>query len=90
MRIIAKTILILNISTISSADYYVSGTYGNDENNGTSLSTPFKTIQQAASVISYGDICYIRQGLYHEAILLKIIMVKTDFRLSLQIIMMKR
>ena len=71
MRIIAKTILILNISIISSTEYYVSGTYGNDENNGTSLSTPFKTIQKAASVISYGDICYIRQGLYHEAILLE-------------------
>ena len=33
-----------------------------------SLNTPFKTIGKAASIMSSGDICYIRQGIYHETI----------------------
>ncbi len=55
-------------STLLAANYYVATSYGNDTNNGTSISTPFKTIGKAASVMSAGDNCYIRQGRYHETI----------------------
>jgi len=41
--------------------------YGDDNNPGT-LENPFLTIQQAADTMVSGDICYIRQGLYHEAV----------------------
>ena len=71
MKILTKIIFILKITLIFSNEYYVSITYGDDNNNGTALSTPFKTIQKASSVISAGDICYIRQGMYHETILLE-------------------
>ena len=56
------------ISFLSATNYYVATSYGNDTNNGTSINTPFKTIAKAASVMSSGDICYIRQGRYHETV----------------------
>ena len=49
-----------------SAEYYVAQ-YGEDYNPGT-FDSPFLTIQQAAETMSAGDICYIRQGLYHETV----------------------
>ena len=60
--------LILSISHVIGANYYVATSYGSDSNNGTSINTPFKTIGKAASVMSSGDKCYIRQGRYHETI----------------------
>ena len=60
--------LIFFLSEVSATNYYVATSYGNDSNNGTSLTTPYKTIAKAASVMSAGDNCYIRQGRYHEAI----------------------
>ena len=53
---------------LSATDYYVATSYGNDNNNGTSVATPYKTIGKAASVMSSGDKCYIRQGRYHETV----------------------
>ena len=62
-------LLIFSISTFAlPAEYFVANSYGNDDNNGTSLAFPFKTIEKAATVISAGDVCYIRQGIYHETI----------------------
>ena len=60
--------LIFFLSEVSATNYYVATSYGNDSNNGTSLTTPYKTIAKAASVMSAGDNCYIRQGRYHETI----------------------
>ena len=59
---------LLSISYLQGANYYVATSYGSDSNNGTSINTPFKTIGKAASVMSSGDKCYIRQGRYHETI----------------------
>ena len=59
---------ITTISLLSATNYYVATSYGNDSNNGISLTTPYKTIAKAASVMSAGDNCYIRQGRYHETI----------------------
>ncbi|SDP13893.1 Carbohydrate binding domain-containing protein [Paenibacillus sp. yr247] len=56
-------------STVKAAGntYYVD-TNGSDTNNGTSFSTPFRTIQQAANVATGGDTVYIRGGTYRETV----------------------
>ena len=55
---------------LTAENYYVSVSYGNDNNDWKSLSAPFKTIAKAASVMSAGDNCYIREGSYHETIVM--------------------
>ena len=65
-----KTIIIsFLLSFILSNEYYVA-TYGDSANVG-SFNYPFSSIQQAANVMNAGDICYIRQGVYHENIKLE-------------------
>ena len=56
----------LFVIQVSAKDYYVS-TKGNDSNNGT-LDKPFKTISKAASRMKAGDVCFIREGVYHETV----------------------
>ncbi|MBO9610572.1 MAG: right-handed parallel beta-helix repeat-containing protein [Paenibacillaceae bacterium] len=51
----------------AGTSYYVDPS-GSDSNNGTSLSTPFQTIQQAASVAVAGDTVNIRGGTYRETV----------------------
>ena len=69
MRKYCVLLLIQFSASTFATDYYVATSYGHDtNNNGTSLATPFKTIGKAASVMSAGDKCYIRQGRYHETI----------------------
>lgn len=48
-------------------EYYVA-TDGNDLNNGTSISTPFLTIDKANSTVTPGAIVWIRAGTYDEII----------------------
>ena len=50
-----------------SATYYVANN-GNDAANGTSLSTPFKTIQKAMNTAVAGDTVYVRGGTYREEV----------------------
>ena len=65
-----KTIIIsFLLSFLLSNEYYVA-TYGDSANVG-SFNYPFSSIQQAANVMNAGDICYIRQGVYHENIKLE-------------------
>ena len=59
-------ISILFFGILYSSDYYVA-TFGSDSHPGT-FEQPFRTIQQAASNMSSGDICYIREGTYHESV----------------------
>ncbi|WP_054023558.1 DUF1565 domain-containing protein [Bacillus sp. FJAT-28004] len=47
--------------------FYVA-TNGSDSNDGTSLSTPFLTIQQAALTAQAGDTVYVREGTYRETV----------------------
>ena len=47
--------------------YYVS-TSGSDSADGQSLSSPFKTIQQAANVAEPGDTVLVRGGTYRETV----------------------
>jgi len=67
------SILVVFISffvPINATNYYVATNEPNasDGNNGTSLSTPFKTIQKAATVSVAGDVVYIRAGMYREIV----------------------
>ena len=56
------------ISVVKSESYYVA-IYGNDNNNnGLSITTPFRTVAHAATVMSAGDTCFIRSGTYHEIV----------------------
>lgn len=69
MKKILNTILLiifLSNSLIYSDEYYVSAT-GDSLNLGT-FDSPFLKVQQAADVMQSGDICYIRQGVYHEEV----------------------
>ena len=50
-----------------STTWYVATT-GSNSNAGTSLSAPFQTIQQAASVAQPSDTVYICAGTYHETV----------------------
>ncbi len=61
-------VLSLLMSTIQgySKDYYVSKG-GSDQNDG-SQSNPFLSIAKASSVMQAGDVCYIREGIYHETL----------------------
>ena len=52
---------------VAGTAYYVSFS-GNDANPGTSLSSPFRTIQKCANVARAGDVCYIRAGTYRETV----------------------
>jgi len=70
-----KIILFLLITLFSlhifpqEKDYYVSIESGSDENDGLTLTTPFKTIKKAInSFDAAGGTCYILEGIYHEEI----------------------
>ena len=63
-----KIWLYLIVSFVYSTEYYVSTT-GDSLNIGT-FNSPFLYILQAANIMQAGDICYIRQGVYHEEVTL--------------------
>jgi parallel beta-helix repeat protein len=54
-------------ASATATDYYVA-TNGNDSNNGTSLSTPFLTIQEGVDALGPGDRLLIRAGTYNETV----------------------
>jgi len=49
--------------------YYIDGMGGSDNNEGTSLTTAFQTIQKCASLAIAGDTCAIRGGTYRETVI---------------------
>jgi hypothetical protein len=61
--------LVLLSSGASAADYYVA-INGSDANKG-SLESPFRTIARAAKAMQPGDTTSVREGRYHEKIVLK-------------------
>jgi hypothetical protein len=50
---------------VSGITYYISPS-GSDSNNGTSLTTPFKTFAKAFPILKPGDLLYMREGVYAE------------------------
>ena len=78
MKILQFVIILLHLFTASSllaGTYYVSQATGNDEFDGLAAypldqqTGPFKTIDQAASVVLPGDTVLIRQGSYQERVI---------------------
>lgn len=57
--------LFVAVCSSNATTWYVATT-GNNANNGTSSSTPFLTIQKAASVVSPGDTVLVSAGIYSE------------------------
>ncbi|THF73342.1 CBM96 family carbohydrate-binding protein [Cohnella fermenti] len=56
-------------SASASGDvYYVSADEGSDTTGDGSLAHPWQTIQKAADTMVAGDTCYIREGVYREAV----------------------
>ena len=51
--------------SVSFADNIYVATNGDDANNGT-IESPYKTFSKAISVMSAGDVCIIREGVYEE------------------------
>ncbi len=67
--LIAGFVLLFLISVEAfSQDYYVSPAGSDVSNTGTSVSSPFRTIQKAADVAGPGATVYIRQGTYRETV----------------------
>jgi len=59
---------LLGFHSVYATTYFVS-TSGNDMNNGTSLSTPVKTINKGLSKAqTSGDIVYVMTGIYNETV----------------------
>ncbi|MCY9656807.1 RICIN domain-containing protein [Paenibacillus chondroitinus] len=61
------TVFGMPMATQAAGNTYYVATTGNDSNAGT-LSSPFKSIAKAASVMVAGDTCIIRGGTYREVI----------------------
>ncbi|UKS26974.1 RICIN domain-containing protein [Paenibacillus sp. HWE-109] len=61
------TIFGMPMATQAAGNTYYVATTGSDSNSGT-ISSPFKTIAKAASVMVAGDTCMIRGGTYREVI----------------------
>lgn len=67
-RLLFGVILFFSGITVSwSATYYVD-TKGSDANSGTSLTSPFKTIQKSMNIAIAGDTVYVRGGVYREQV----------------------
>ncbi len=69
MRIALSTLLLFMTpqATFGETSYYVDATHGNNSNPGTE-SSPFRTIQGAASVMASGDKCIVKAGTYREQV----------------------
>ena len=70
MEVQSLSITSTNTSSHQATSYYVSPT-GSNTNNGTSVDTPFKNLQQAADAMLPGDVCNIRSGVYRETVTIK-------------------
>lgn len=65
MRLLFILLVMLLTSEAGAATYYVAKT-GNDTTGDGSLSTPWLTIQKAASTVVAGDTVFVRTGTYQE------------------------
>lgn len=61
-------IIIYPLQLIFGQNIYVA-TNGNDSNDG-SINNPYKTFSKAVSVMSAGDVCIIRAGVYNEPLII--------------------
>ncbi|MEN9522843.1 MAG: hypothetical protein RL065_1220, partial [Bacteroidota bacterium] len=66
--LIGIAFFLINHFGFSQTTYYIS-TLGNDADNGTTISTPWKTIKKALTTVSAGSIIEIFTGKYSEKII---------------------
>ncbi|HVM58970.1 MAG TPA: right-handed parallel beta-helix repeat-containing protein, partial [Candidatus Paceibacterota bacterium] len=59
-----SVLALLSIPASAAAATYYVATNGSDSNSGTSVSSPFKTMQHAADLTNPGDTVYVRGGTY--------------------------
>lgn len=64
MRRFYTFLLLWTISFASATNYYVSAQFGNANNGGLSLETPFFNLQTAADLTEPGDTVFIMNGTY--------------------------
>ncbi|QXP61126.1 right-handed parallel beta-helix repeat-containing protein [Olleya sp. HaHaR_3_96] len=62
-------VLLFLLSFFSKAQNIYVATNGNDNNNGT-INSPYKTFNKAVSVMTAGDVCIIRGGVYEEELVI--------------------
>lgn len=62
-KLIVALLLFCSWTYVRGTDYYVA-TNGSDSNSGTSVSSPFATLQKAVDVASAGDYIYLRGGVH--------------------------
>jgi parallel beta-helix repeat protein len=65
MRTIYLFLCAITTQVIFATNYYVSPS-GNDNNNGLTLTTAFKTIEKATYAVAPGDTVFIRNGVYFK------------------------
>jgi hypothetical protein len=65
-KIFYLLIVLVSVYRLQAKEYYVAKN-GSDKNNGT-INKPFKTINKASKIMKAGDVCFIREGVYHEVI----------------------
>lgn len=58
-------LVIAGTSEVIAKEYFVAASNGNDGNNGTK-ETPFHTLEKGVSILSPGDILYVRGGTYQR------------------------
>jgi hypothetical protein len=66
------TFLLAIFHVTAQTNYYVDATNGNDNNNGASLGTAWKTIQKACNTAIPNSIVQIKAGTYHENIVVNV------------------
>jgi parallel beta-helix repeat protein len=69
IRTLAVTALLAFAGVAGATDYYVAPT-GSDSNNGTTISTPYRTINKALSMWGNGDTIWVYSGTYNESIVI--------------------
>jgi len=69
---IILTPLLLSLNTSAQTNYFVDDLSGNDLNNGTSLATAWKTIQNACNTATPNSVVQIKAGTYNENIVVNI------------------
>nr|WP_320120697.1 right-handed parallel beta-helix repeat-containing protein [uncultured Marinifilum sp.] len=67
MKRISQLLIFLMISICSFAKEFHVDCNNSSKGDGT-ISNPFKTIKQAANIMTKGDVCYIHKGTYYECI----------------------
>lgn len=61
------TVLLFYSLKTFATDYYVSVS-GSDRNSGTKPNKPFRSLQHAVDKMQAGDVCYVMEGVYREAV----------------------